>query len=81
MEDSGGGRQAGVAEGLAGRQVISEIETCRAGSACEGYSEDIIQRIKNYIFIEEHDLGEQGIQRFYPSFAMAQSSHYGRRRV
>ena len=38
-----------------------------------GYSEDVIQRIKNYIFIEEHDLGDELPRRFDPSFAMAQS--------
>ena len=38
-----------------------------------GYSEDIIRRIKNYIFIDEHDLGDGLPRRFDPSFAMAQS--------
>ena len=38
-----------------------------------GYSEDAIRRIKNYIFIEEHDLGDELPRRFDPSFAMAQS--------
>ena len=38
-----------------------------------GYSVDTIQKIKNYIFIEEHDLGDRGIRCFDPNFAMAQS--------
>lgn len=38
-----------------------------------GYSEDAIQRIKNFIFYDEHDLGDPEPRRFDPSFAMAQS--------
>ena len=38
-----------------------------------GYSEDEIQRIKNHIFMDEHDLGGSKPRRFYPSFEMAQS--------
>lgn len=38
-----------------------------------GYSEAVIQRIKNFIFLEEHDLGDPEPRRFDPSFAMAQS--------
>ena len=38
-----------------------------------GYSEDVIQRIKNFIFLDEHDLGDPEPRRFDPSFAMAQS--------
>lgn len=38
-----------------------------------GYSEDAIQRIKNFIFIDTHDLGDIEPRRFDPSFAMAQS--------
>lgn len=37
-----------------------------------GYSESFIQSIKNYIFIDEHDLGDK-IERFAPSYAMAES--------
>lgn len=38
-----------------------------------GYSESVIQRIKNFIFVEEHDLGGPVPERFAPSFSMAQS--------
>lgn len=38
-----------------------------------GISESVIQRIKNFIFMETHDLGGSELQRFEPDFAMAQS--------
>lgn len=38
-----------------------------------GYSETEIQRIKNYIFIDEHDLGERGRGRFDPDYMMGES--------
>ena len=38
-----------------------------------GYAEETIQRIKDFIFVEEHDLGDGAPRRFDPSFAMAQS--------
>ena len=38
-----------------------------------GYSESVIQRIKNFIFLDKHDLGDLEPRRFDPSFAMAQS--------
>ena len=38
-----------------------------------GYSEEFIQQIKNYIFIDTYDLGDASPRRFDPSFAMAQS--------
>lgn len=38
-----------------------------------GYTEGVIQRIKSFIFIEEHDLGGPVPERFAPSFSMAQS--------
>ena len=37
-----------------------------------GYSEELIKKIKNYSFINEHDL-VSGRERFYPSYHMAQS--------
>lgn len=37
-----------------------------------GYSESEIQRIKNYIFIDEHDLGN-GKRRFDPDYMMGES--------
>ena len=38
-----------------------------------GFSESLIQKIKNFVFVEEHDLGGPVPERFAPSFAMAQS--------
>ena len=38
-----------------------------------GFSESLIQKIKNFVFIEEHDLVGPVPERFAPSFAMAQS--------
>ena len=38
-----------------------------------GYSIEEIQRIKNFIFYEKHDLGGPEPERFAPSFSMAQS--------
>ena len=38
-----------------------------------GYSEQEIQSIKNYIFIDEHDLGDQGVRQFDPDYMMGES--------
>lgn len=38
-----------------------------------GFSEADIQKIKNFVFIEKHDLGDGEPRRFDPSFSMAQS--------
>lgn len=38
-----------------------------------GYSESEIQKIKNYIFIDEHDLGDRGLTRFDPDYMMGES--------
>ena len=38
-----------------------------------GIDEETIQAIKDFIFMEKHDLGEEGIKHFAPDFAMAQS--------
>lgn len=38
-----------------------------------GFSESDILQIKNHVFIEEHDLGGDISERFYPNYAMAQS--------
>ena len=38
-----------------------------------GFSEREIQDIKQFVFLEEHDLGDESIRRFDPSFEMAQS--------
>lgn len=38
-----------------------------------GYSEQEIREIKNFIFIDKHDLGEQGVRRFEPDYMMGES--------
>jgi len=38
-----------------------------------GYPENVIQQIKNYLFIDEHDLGGGVIKRFDPDYMIAQS--------
>lgn len=38
-----------------------------------GVSISEIQRIKHFLFLDKHDLGENGIRRFYPNFMIAQS--------
>ena len=38
-----------------------------------GYPVDEIQKIKNYIFIDEHDLGDQRVGRFDPDYMMGES--------
>lgn len=38
-----------------------------------GLPESLIQKIKDFVFLEEHDLGGPVPERFAPSFAMAQS--------
>ena len=42
-------------------------------SANTGYPTDVIQRIKDFIFMDIHDLGGGRISRFDASFEMAQS--------
>ncbi len=38
-----------------------------------GFTEAQIQEIKNFIFMDEHDLGDGRIERFEPSYMMAES--------
>lgn len=42
-------------------------------SETTGMSKDDIQAVKNFIFMEKHDLGENGVQYFEPDFMMAES--------
>lgn len=37
------------------------------------YSEEEIQAIKNYLFIDEHDLGDNGVKQFDPDYMIAES--------
>lgn len=45
----------------------------RAIAKNTGYSEEAVEAIKKYAFIDKHNLGGAELQRFYPDFAMAQS--------
>ena len=38
-----------------------------------GFAEQDVLNIKNYVFNEEHDLGNGKLERFYPNYDMAQS--------
>ena len=38
-----------------------------------GFTNDEIKSVKNFVFIETHDLGGKTKERFYPSYEMAQS--------
>ena len=38
-----------------------------------GRSPEEIEKIKRFVFIEEHDLGENGVKRFEPDYMMAES--------
>lgn len=42
-------------------------------SKVTGISISDVQTIKNHLFIDEHDLGESGIKRFDPDYAIAES--------
>jgi hypothetical protein len=42
-------------------------------SETTGYSEDEIQAIKNYLFIDEHNLGDNGFRRFDPDYMIGES--------
>lgn len=52
------------------RAMTTDVERISANT---GYSLDVIQRIKNFIFVDEHDLGDGKVSRFDASFEMAQS--------
>lgn len=54
--------------------LVREMKTDVARIAQNtGYSEETIQRVKDFIFVDAHDLGDPEPRRFDPSFAMAQS--------
>lgn len=52
------------------RSMKTDVETIAKNT---GFSRKDIASIKNYIFIETHDLGDGRVSRFDPDFAMAQS--------
>ena len=42
-------------------------------AAVSGFSEDEIQSVKNFIFLQKHDLGNGQLEYFEPDFMMAES--------
>lgn len=46
---------------------------CKHIAENTGFSEEEIKRVKNFIFLEKHDLGGSEPERFYPDYDMAQS--------
>jgi hypothetical protein len=42
-------------------------------AAATGFTEDEIRDIKNYLFVEKHDLGNGGMEQFAPDYMIAQS--------
>lgn len=38
-----------------------------------GYSKEEIRAIKNYLFVDEHDLGDNGVKQFDPDYMIAES--------
>ena len=54
--------------------LVRSMKTdCRRIARNTGFREKDIQRIKNHVFYEEHELYDGEISRFFPSYEMAQS--------
>jgi len=52
------------------RKMSTDVKNISANT---GYSIEDIQKVKNYIFLETHDLGDGRIDKFDPDYMMAQS--------
>lgn len=52
------------------RSMTTDVKKIAETTGC---TEKEIQSIKNYIFIDKHDLGEAGIKRFDPDYMMGES--------
>lgn len=52
------------------RHMTTDVEKIARNT---GFSEDKIRQIKNYVFIDKHDLGGGTIDRFDPDYMMAES--------
>lgn len=52
------------------RSMITDVSKIARNTKC---SEEEIREIKNYLFIDEHDLGDSGIKRFDPDYMIAES--------
>ena len=54
-------------------EIRKRTSDVKAISKTTGFDEDTIQKIKNYVFIDKHNLGEGRIDRFDPDYMMAES--------
>lgn len=52
------------------RTMTTDVERIAENT---GFSAEEIQKVKEYIFLDDHDLGDDRPRKFDPSFAMAQS--------
>lgn len=52
------------------RHMTTDVDRIASNT---GFSVDEIQRIKEFVFLTKHDLGDDEPSYFYPSYAMAQS--------
>ncbi len=55
------------------KSVESMKTDCKRISENTGLSENIIQSVKRYVFIEVHELSDGICEKFYPNYEMAQS--------
>ncbi len=69
-------RHSNIAQEHANRyyKLVESMKTdCKHIAENTGFSEDIIQSVKSYVFIDEHDLDGGVRAKFYPNYEMAQS--------
>jgi hypothetical protein len=52
------------------RKMSADVQSISKNT---GFTVEEIESIKNHVFLKEHNLGEDGIRRFHPSYDMAQS--------
>lgn len=52
------------------RHMITDVDRIAKNT---GFNKDEISDIKNFVFIEKHDLGGSELERFAPNYAMAES--------
>nr|DAW47654.1 MAG TPA: minor capsid protein [Caudoviricetes sp.] len=54
-------------------EIRKRKKDCTAISERTGFTEEFINKVKNYLFIEKHDLGNGELEYFYPDYEIAQS--------
>lgn len=52
------------------RKMTTDVEKI---SAATGFTKEEISKVKNYVFYEEHNLGDESPSRFFPNYMMGQS--------